>query len=168
MTDFFTKHHYTREEYISALRKGAAERARVYYFTMKVLKDRELDYKELLAEIITRFSDSITENAFEYDENHTPDEYLKLFLTGDTAEADAFGQVIVKSDEKSAIIRMYDCPLAAEWKAMGISNDEMKEVCDLANIMDFQTAKRFGGIDLHIDCKMGYNDEFCQLTAIQK
>jgi hypothetical protein len=159
---------YSEEVVVELLRDSNGERGRLYYFLYKVLKERGLDYKEIMTEIVKQNTiDSLQGVEEVVGKIENPADYTKLFTSDHELNAKSFVQEILKKDEEESIILLHDCPLAHVWKTMNLDLETKKELCDLANVCDFTTASLFDCINLDIvnNC---VENEYCELVIKKK
>lgn len=165
-----TKKKYSIEEVVEFVNGAIGERAAVYYYLYKVLKEKSLDARPIMEEIVNRYGESSLDNIEEVTGKiNNYQDFMKIYTKYyDDATNSVFGIEIIKSDENESIVQHKSCPLVAKWREMGISKEEIKELCDIANVVDFCTVEHFGCVNLKFNKLIGHGDECCELVYSKK
>lgn len=77
-----------------------------------------------------------------------------------------FDLEIVKSAQDEAIMRIHSCPFFSEWKKLRLSDDRIREHCNLAcDIIDGNFVKTLNSqLELTIPKKASEGEKFCELV----
>ena len=155
---------YSEEVVVDLLRQANGQRGRLYYFLYKVLKEKGLDYKEIMTEIVRQNTTDMLQGVEDVvGKIENPADYTKLFTSDHVLNAKTFGQELLKKDEEESIVLLHDCPLEHVWKTMNIDLETKKELCVLANVSDYTTASLFDCVDFDI-VKNCVENEYCELV----
>ncbi len=108
-------------------------------------------------------SDRFRELAEKKDFNGIASEFLKTSV----CNGKLFKPSIHRVDHRSAIIDMEGCPLVEAWKEMGLSEQEVAKMCDIANATDYGKYEGMG-FKLKIESTLAKGEEKCRLIIEEK
>jgi RNA-binding protein YhbY len=141
-------------------------RALVY---VEIFKELSLELGEEKAESILRsaiykFVQKIGKNYQQY----APDNFEGLkeqFIRNIPDQGDLFQPDILRCDADGLSLEFHHCPLMEGWLEAGLSDDEAKQMCHIASIIDYGT---FEGAGFHFDSRLWQRGKPCQLTVSRK
>jgi hypothetical protein len=87
---------------------------------------------------------------------------LALAFVEGKGEMDAFGHEVVQENPDYIILRLNRCPLVDAWKEAGLSFEERKKMCDIANQVDFGKFES-AGYTLTFSCLKAGDSESCDM-----
>jgi len=91
------------------------------------------------------------------------DEFIKTSV----CNGQLFKPSVHKVDNKSTIIDMEGCPLVEAWRKMGLSEEEVAKMCEIANATDYGKYEGMG-LKLTIESTLAKGEEKCRLKIEEK
>lgn len=93
---------------------------------------------------------------------HTPEAFIEKHARGSNPAV--FEKEIPDTDTEEKIFRMHYCALKAAWEKVGVSEEELDLLCDIA--MEGDKARSKGGLDIEISkrmCDRVKKPDFCEV-----
>lgn len=155
---------YDKDTVLELLREEVGLRGRLYYYTYAVLKEKGLDYKNIMSEILRRnVHDSINGDEELLDMVKNPDDIVDVFTSDHELLGMSFDQKVIASNEEEGIIRFDHCPYNEAWKDMNLDFETRKELCEIELVDMKSLADVFDGIDFCHSSNCIESD-YCELT----
>jgi hypothetical protein len=89
------------------------------------------------------------------------------FIRTSVCNGEIFKPTITKADKQSAVVDMKGCPLVEAWQEMGLSEEEVTEMCEIANATDYGKYEGMG-FKLTIESTLAKGEEKCRLVIEEK
>ncbi len=93
-------------------------------------------------------------------------EFIRKMFRGPLGYA-AYEVDVVEEGHDKVDIEYHFCPLVQAWQSMGLSDEEIAELCDTAMVGDVITAEEMG-FDLDIQKTIAHGEGVCKLVYTQK
>lgn len=94
-----------------------------------------------------------------------PDDFVRYMTAGNV---EIFDKEVVQLDPEHSVARFHFCPLWAAWKEMGLPQERISYLCNLANKADYGRASNFKNTVLSFPKRLGAGDAYCELDARKK
>lgn len=98
-------------------------------------------------------------------EGDNPDDFVRFMTSGNV---EVFDKEVVKLDPDHSVARFHYCPLCAKWEEMGLPQERITYLCDLASKSDYGRASNFKNVDLSFPKRLSCGDPYCELDAKAK
>lgn len=98
-------------------------------------------------------------------EGDNPDDFVRFMTAGNV---EVFDKEVVQLDPELSVARFHYCPLVAKWEEMGLSQERITYLCDLAGRSDYGRASNFKNVDLSFPKRLSCGDPYCELVAKAK
>lgn len=153
------KQTFTREEFLEAVRGANGTRAQWFHLMLEEAKRRGVDPDEFCKATIYAFG---VERGKKYAVCEGNPGKMAEMLYNSNGQ-DVFEMELVEKTDERGLLRFHHCPLAATWKSMGLSSEEVEELCRLACYSDYARADS-ANVNLDFDSRIGAGDEVCDLV----
>jgi L-2-amino-thiazoline-4-carboxylic acid hydrolase len=146
--------------------QATRQRAAVYAHLFRVLR-KELGEEravELMREAIYDFGKE--KSARNYSQKAQAGDLAQAareFASPDPVKQYQFEPRIVSLTDDEVVIAMSRCPLVDEWRAMGLSGDDVETLCRVAHAVDFGTWEGALGCALRFESTRGEGKDDCIL-----
>tara|TARA_B100000959_G_scaffold160783_1_gene168364 strand:- start:1823 stop:2311 length:489 start_codon:yes stop_codon:yes gene_type:complete len=84
------------------------------------------------------------------------------FIRTSVCNGEVFKPSVNKVDNKSTVIDMKGCPLVEAWQEMGLSDEEVTKMCEIANATDYGKYEGMG-FKLTIESTLAKGEDKCRL-----
>lgn len=91
----------------------------------------------------------------------------KDFCDLSAANGSIFHPGIEEVNDNEAIITMASCPLVESWKELGLSPEEIDEMCEVSSAIDYGTFESYV-TKLAFSHRIGSGDKMCRLIVSKK
>ena len=91
------------------------------------------------------------------------DEFIKTSV----CNGEVFKPSVHKVDNHSTIVDMERCPLVEAWREMGLSDEEVAKMCEIANATDYGKYEGMG-LKLTIESTLAKGEKKCRLNIEEK
>lgn len=148
----------TPEEFAKAMESAIQDRARIFYFVYKTLKEMypEVDADKVMAKASYEFGKYNSRKMG--DVKDAADALLNQTSKGGIL---AFKQEITELNESRAEKRIYNCPHVNAFKELGLSQEEIKKLCkELLMPGDFAMLEPFPHVKLEFPKTLA-DDDVC-------
>ena len=95
------------------------------------------------------------------------DSLAKFFCKSSPAEGTLFNPVVERTDNQMAVLIMETCPLISAWKEMGLSEEKIQTLCEVASAIDKGTFES-ETTELIFTHQLGRGDSMCRLIIKDK
>lgn len=156
------------ESHINGLRSAIEHRATWFYLLLEEAKKSNVDAEKMGRNAIYRCG------CFHGDEKmkkncHDPEdlrEFIKVFA--DANGQKVFEMEIVENTEDKMYLDFHYCPLVAAWRKLGISEEEIPLLCDIAMDGDRGIVSRFEGYEFRLESAIAKGDPVCKIRVEKK
>lgn len=87
----------------------------------------------------------------------------QIFKTDSPCEGELFEPAVLEVDERGCTLTMSACPLVDAWRDLGLDDDEVALMCQMAAQIDFATFES-AGLELHMNETIGEGHKMCKLV----
>ncbi len=94
----------------------------------------------------------------------TPEDFIN-FMMGPEVGRHVYGMEAIQLKKEHSIAHFHHCPLYEKWKQLGLSEERINQLCNIANKADLGRASNFKHVDLTFPKRLGVGDEYCELNA---
>ena len=151
-----------RETLIKEIRKAIEHRATWMYLLLKEARERGLDWDDFAREAVHTTGCLHGQLRFEKMEDPASmEEFSRTFAAGTSREV--FEMEVVKADEEGYYLDFHYCPLVSAWKKLGVGQEDLEQLCDIAMEGDRGTADQFPAFEFTLGETIAEGRPVCQL-----
>lgn len=116
--------------------------------------------KEILCKAISGWGKSKLKNTY----YSSPCEYIDMLENGNNSEV--YEREVVSSNENEGYVKMSFCPLLKAWRDNGASDEEIRDLCDIASEGDYSSVS--DNLKLTFDKRLADLDEYCLMKILRQ
>jgi hypothetical protein len=148
---------------------GNYSRADLIYYITQALEKAGLDRDDISQKILYEMGqDSGARGKKSLGiQDEGPDAFIS-FMTRPGLGSKVYGMEVVKLDKEQSIAHFHHCQLVERWKQLGLDEEKIDYLCNLANQADLGRAGNFKNVELTFPKRIGAGDEYCELNAVYK
>ncbi|MDP3386327.1 MAG: L-2-amino-thiazoline-4-carboxylic acid hydrolase [Eubacteriales bacterium] len=152
----------TGDQKIDDLRAAIEHRAAWFYLLIKNAREAGLDDKFA--------HDAIFQCGCDDGQNKFPrtsdlDVFIKAFANDNVVK---IFEMDVKPSEDKTEIDFYYCPLVAKWKKLGVPDEELPELCQIAMDGDRGIISQYPDFEFHLGKTIAQGHHCCEITISKK
>ena len=151
-----------REKLIKEIRKAIEHRATWMYLLLKEARERGLDWDDFAREAVR--TTGCLHGQLRFEKMEDPDsmeEFSRTFAAG--TSRDVFEMEVVQADQEGYYLDFHYCPLVNAWEKLGVSQEDLEHLCDIAMDGDRGTADQFPAFEFTLGETIAEGSPVCQL-----
>lgn len=152
----------TDEQIVNEVRDAIEHRATWMYLLMKEAQERGLDWDDFARKAISACG-SLHGGRFAENMDDTTDlaEFSRVFAVGTGRKV--FEMEVLKEDEDGYYLDFHYCPLVSAWQKLGVTGEELEQLCDIAMDGDRGIAGRFDDFEFTLGETIAQGHPVCQI-----
>lgn len=156
------------ENKVVALRKAIEHRATWMYYLLDEAKKAGCDMEKIGRAAVYRCGCFHGENKFKKTVTDSDDlrEFLKVFADGTGQKI--FDMEIVENDEHKLYVDFHYCPLVEAWQKLGVPDEELPLLCDIAMEGDRGIVSKFDGYIFDLESVIAKGEPVCKIRINKK
>jgi len=158
-----TEKTYTEKKFTESIRLAIEDRATWFYLLLKAAEEEGIDEDKIAKNAITKYGKLKGEN---FNDVKTPGDFVTKLSGGNNTLAFDMEKVIA-NDNRGELIFRY-CPLLESWKKLGCSDQELEDLCKMANYGDYGILSCTEGLKMDFPKMMSKGDEYCHVVLTKK
>lgn len=155
------------EEIVVEVRNAIEHRATWMYHLMNEARERGLDWDDFARKAIgktgcmhgTRFAEMMEDKS-------KMEEFSKVFAVGTGRKV--FDMEVVAEDEEKYYLDFHYCPLVKAWQKLGLSDEEIEHLCDIAMDGDRGISSQFPEFQFTLGETIAQGAPVCQIRFDKK
>lgn len=147
-------------EVTKAFRTAIEDRAAWFYLLLKAAKEEGADPEKVAYKAISAFGKA---KGAAFGEIKGADEFIDKLSEGYGRAA--FDMETVLHTPEKAALHFHHCALVEAWKKLGLSKDEISELCRLACYGDLGVVSNFPDLKLEFPKLIAKGDDYCELLV---
>lgn len=155
------------EEIVVEVRNAIEHRATWMYLLMKEARDRGLDWDDFARKAIgatgcmhgKRFAGLVEDKS-------KMEQFSKVFAVGTGRKV--FDMEVLAEDEDKYYLDFHYCPLVSAWQKLGLSDEEIDHLCDIAMDGDRGIASQFPDFEFTLGDTIAQGAPVCQIRFDKK
>jgi len=157
---------YSQEEHeeliVLEIRKAIEHRATWMYLLLQEARKKGLDWDDFARSAIHATGCLGGQKRREKMENpDSMEEFTTVFAGGISRKV--FEMQVLAADEKAYHLDFHYCPLVSAWQKLGISPEEIEQLCDIAMEGDRGTADEFPAFEFSLGKTIAGGHEVCEI-----
>jgi hypothetical protein len=146
-----------------ALRAGIGDRAWWFYLLYREMKKAGVENADDIAiEAVSEFGRIM---AKDYVVNK-PEDFVRALM--DPLSVETFEMEFIEADDDHAVLRFHFCPLVDKWEKLGLEQEEIAKLCELARCGDHARVSNFPPLQLSFPQLIAEGDPVCDLYVSYK
>ncbi len=155
------------EEIVVEVRNAIEHRATWMYFLMEEARKRGLDWDDFAREAI-RQTGCIHGERFKalMQDETSLEEFEQVFAVGTGRKV--FEMEVLAEDEEKYYLDFHYCPLVKAWQKLGVSDEDIEQLCDIAMDGDRGIASQFPTVKFTLGETIAQGHPVCQIRFDKK
>ena len=157
----------TQELTVNEVRKAIEHRATWMYFLLQEARGHGLEWDGFARAAINKTGQFHgAQMSKEIGNEASLSQFAQVFAPG--AGRQVFEMEIVEQNEASFALDFHYCPLVAAWLKLGASDEELRQLCDIAMEGDRAITANFSTIDFTLGETIAQGKPCCQIRFTRK
>ena len=155
------------EEIVVEVRNAIEHRSTWMYLLMKEARDRGLNWDDFAREAI-RQTGCIHGARFKalVEDETSIEEFERVFAVGTGRKV--FEMEVLEEDDEKYYLDFHYCPLVKAWQKLGVSDEEIEHLCDIAMDGDRGISSQFPAFEFTLGKTIAQGHPVCQIRFDKK